>query len=186
MPAKPTKVERQPQAVTEAASGSVAARLPALAKANRVAMAPAKRARGYQRASMTSEPTISPAQPTPISTRPAMRPDNVSAAAKQSDPAIASSIRHDMIRRAPKRSSSTPSGICITAKTKKNELESTPISSALIARSDIRLGAITAFDERKNWLRMTSGVTAKRIQRVRRAVVSGVGLSCLNGRPDVS
>src|SRR5260221_12249858 len=96
MTASPTKVERHPQAVTEAASGSVAARLPALATANRVAMAPAKRSRGYQRARMTSEPTISPAQPMPISNRPTTRPDNVSAAAKQSDPATARSISDDM------------------------------------------------------------------------------------------
>src|SRR5882757_4630808 len=107
MTASPTKVERHPQAVTEAASGSVAARLPALAKANRVAMAPAKRTRGYQRERMTSEPTISPAQPTPISTRPTTSSDSVSPAAKQSDPTTASTISDDMIKRAPKRSSRT-------------------------------------------------------------------------------
>jgi len=56
--------------------------------------------------------------------------------------------------RAPKRSSTTPTGIWTAAKTKKNVLDSNPISAAESPTSAARLGAITPIELRRNWLTM--------------------------------
>jgi len=92
----------------------------------------------------------------------------------------------DMIMRAPKRSSRyTERNLHHREDEEERARQHADILGAQSRDRNIRLGAITAFDERKNWLRMTSGVTAHRIQRTRRAVASGVGLSCPSGCSDI-
>jgi hypothetical protein len=56
--------------------------------------------------------------------------------------------------RGPKRSSTTPTGICTAAKKKKNVLDNSPTSTGESASSAARLGAMTPTELRKNWLTM--------------------------------
>ena len=105
------KVVRQPNAVAAAASGAVAARLPAWAEANRTATAMVKLRDAYQRRMTTRGPTMAPAKPIPSSVRPAVRPATVSDAANRTPPATASVSVSETVSRAPNRSRRTPKGI---------------------------------------------------------------------------
>ena len=142
------KVARQPHAAAAAASGVVAARLPAWAEANSTATAMVKFRDEYHRRMTTRAPTIAPAKPMPSRVRPAVRPVAVSDAANTTPPATATVRVSGTVGRAPKRSSRTPKGICRAAKTKKKEPVTRPRSSGASASSSIRSGAITPMEFR--------------------------------------
>ena len=142
------KAPRQPITSTAAASGVVASRVPAPPTTNRVAERCAKRASGYQRAITTIEPISPAAQPKPIKTRPAPSPTAPSASAKAREPRTARAKKPDMVRLGPKRSSSTPAGICAAAKARKKSPVITPIASAESDSSAINSGAMAALATR--------------------------------------
>ena len=80
------------------------------------------------------------------------RPAGVVATAKASVPRNAIAAQSSMQRFGPYRSSAMPSGICAAAKEKKNALDKSPISAALMPISRARSGAMTPTELRRNWL----------------------------------
>ena len=84
------------------------------------------------------------AQPSPIKARPTVRPIVSWARANTTVPATATTNRLDMVRCGPKRSSSTPTGSCATAKARKNAPVIMPIASGEITRDRMSSGAMTS------------------------------------------
>ena len=91
-----------------------------------------------------------PAQPIPIRTRPAASIVPEVAAANSAVPAVVNSSIVASVRRAPKRSSSTPVGTCMAAYAKKNALATPDTWAGVNCISTLKCGAITPKLERKN------------------------------------
>jgi len=105
-----------------------------------------------QRAQITTEPMNTAAQPMPMRARPTVSMTGLSAPANSREPATANNSMTAMVRRAPKRSSRMPSGIWVSPKARKKAPVSSPRDSGEKPMSRTRSGAMTAVEERKNWL----------------------------------
>ena len=121
---------RQPTVCTTNSAGAVAVTAPSAPSITNQPLTRASRSAGNH-STMALKPAINArATPRPIRARPTINPARLSASAKTSAPALASSMSALWMVRGPCRSSSTPNGNCAAANTRKYTDVSSPRSAA--------------------------------------------------------
>ena len=140
---------RQPIAGSAICTGTVVASAPSAPATSIHAVSCCWRPGAYQKRNARSEAISAAETPIPISAREIHSIDAERAPANSRHPPAATSSSVASTRREPKRSSSTPSGICTEAKARKYADDSEPSCAFVKPNSAISSGAMTAFTERR-------------------------------------